>query len=162
MMDNENENLKNYGNLDVLDLDNDPMDIIHRYVLNRMEAIYEVMYEEDNLCDEVGSLVVAEFKFKGNRENVLAELHRLIQLRRNIPYTEMDRGLLKDQFFRYRLAKQQQQNSPIRKELRKLNSKMWEVHSDELYRQIDDLKSKLSKSKSTMHKKKECICFCNN
>lgn len=157
----ENENLENYGNLQVLDLDSDPIEIIHKYCLNRLEAIYEVMYEEDTLCADVGELVVAEFQFRGNREAVLAELYRLIQLRKRIPYCEMDRAVLKDQFHRYRLAKKTQQNTPSRVELRKLNTKIWEVHSEEIYRQIDVLKSKIAATKTTLHQKKECICFCN-
>ena len=142
-------------------LDEDPICLINKFQVDRLNSLYGSMLLEENLCDEFGSSVAAEFEFLGNRMEVLKQLKKLLDFRITNPYTEMDRELLKNELNRLNNYNNQIYNNPIRVAVRELNKKYWTDSSPEIFEKIDSLKEQLKINHKTKHSKKECLCFCN-
>jgi hypothetical protein len=139
----------------------DPMDVVNAVLIPRMENLLGKMMEEANLCDEYGAGVVAEFLFKGNKLEVEFQLRKLIEYRQATAYTEADRPLLIEQAKRFVAFIKSVADNPIRKKMRELNIQLWQSYRSDVQLDLDNAKRQLEFNHITMHKKKECICFCN-
>ncbi len=64
--------------------------IINEFLLDRMENSLFLMKTEKRLCAEHSAQVVAEYAFKGNKEEVYDQLLKMFEYRKEHPYTELD------------------------------------------------------------------------
>ena len=148
-------------NVETTDVKIDPIEVVNRVLLIRMQSILESVTQEKNLCDEYSSGVVAEFLFKGTRFEVIYQLKKLIEYRTATPYTEADRPSLIEQAARYMDYIKSEINNPIRVKIRNLNAQLWQSYRTDIQVDIDLLRKQLHFNKTSKHDKKECLCFNN-
>ena len=150
-----------FENVETTDVKIDPMEVVNRVLLMRMESLLESMSKEKHLCDEFGASVVAEFLFKGNKFEVIYQLKKLIEYRTNTPYVEADRPALIEQAARFMEHIKLETNNPIRVKIRKLSADLWQSYRNDIQVDIDLLRKQLHFNQRSRHDKKECLCFNN-
>jgi len=150
-----------YENVETTDVKTDPMEVVNRVLLGRMENLLGSMKVERSLCEDYGAGVVAEFLFKGNKFEVEFQLNKLIEYRKTVPYTETDRPALIEQAARFMEYVKSVSNNPIKIKIRNLNIQLWQSYRSDIQLDLDNLKNQLYFNQRSRHDKKECICFCN-
>ena len=150
-----------FENVETTDVKIDPIEVVNRVLLMRMESLLESVSNEKNLCDEYSAGVVAEFLFKGNRFEVIYQLKKLIEYRTATPYVEADRSALIEQAARFMDYIKLEVNNPIRVKIRKLNAQLWQSYRNDIQVDIDLLRKQLHFNQRSRHEKKECLCFNN-
>ncbi len=150
-----------FENAETTDVATDPMEVVNRVLLDRMQNLLGSMKVERNLCEDCGSGVVAEFLFKGNKFEVEFQLNKLIEYRKAVPYTEADRPSLIEQAARFMEYVKSVSNNPIKTKIRILNMQLWQSYRSDIQIDLDNLRKQLHFNQKSRHDKKECICFCN-
>lgn len=150
-----------FEDFDTTDVNVDPMNVINRVLLARMEHLLQKMTEEKNLCDDFGSGVVAEFLFKGNKVEVEFQLRKLIEYRTNTPYEEKDRASLVEQAGRFMNHVKAVSNNPLKVKIRQLNVLLWHSFRSDYQFDMEKAMEQLRFNRHELHRKKECICFNN-
>jgi hypothetical protein len=139
----------------------DPMNVINRVLIPRMEHLLQRMTEEKRLCDEFGAGVVAEFLFKGNKAEVEFGLKKLIEYRIKVPYEEKDRQGLIEQAERFMKHIKSISEHPLKVKIRQLNVLLWHSFRSDYQFDMEKAQRQLEFNHLELHRKKECICFNN-
>lgn len=145
-----------------INLSADNIDRINQFYLKRLEILCGLMATETRLCDEVSEGIVAEFGFKGDKNEVHSQLLGEFNKRKQTPYTFDDKPELIERSVRFSLYLKRREDNPIKKKIRDIFFEKWgsgDASPAEVL--VDALNSQYFENRDAMHSKRECICFNN-
>ena len=137
----------------LVDYVNDTLKDIKKAELARLYALQKDLMTTDKLCSETGTNIVAEFEFKGDLDEVRSQLFTLIGYYENNDLTDKDRVMLMANSDRLKDHQIKERNDFYRKKSR-----------DNVISNLEEAGKyieALTKRKTVLHKKKECLCFSN-
>ena len=75
-------------NLYLVDYEQDTLEDIRTAEIGRLKLLKESLQDTDKLCSDIGTMIVAEFDFRGNLNEVQTKLTDLITMYETIKFKE--------------------------------------------------------------------------
>ena len=137
---------------DIIGYMEDTLDNIRTFELVRLEWIIEEFKKTKRLCSYAGQLVVAEFGFTGDKQEVEAKLQALYDRYDKEGLTDADRIILCKNQENLMAFHRSESDDPYRKTMVK---NITDIDN------VMNLANRLNQRKEELHKKKECLCYSN-
>ena len=136
-----------------VDYETDTLEDIRLHEIERLRALLASLNRTKRLCSYDGSIVVAEFGFKGTLQDVRRQLFNLRERYMKQGITEEDREEMEINWERLSNHMRSQNEDGLKEECRKNVltdlDKAW-TYARAMHRREDEI-----------HEKKECLCYSN-
>ena len=133
-----------------------PLEDIVKGELHRIGSSLASMQDDGKLCGEEGRFLISEFDFKGDFNSVVEQVEAYLEDLRTNGVTDSQRNTMKNRFeLGCELYHEEQEEMESRSEFKEA----MEVGDSQLMTTIATRNYAL---REDMHKRKECICYCNS